>query len=131
MSIIFLIGRIIAGGYFLFNAFNHFTNVEGMKGYADSKGVPAPKVAVIGSGVLLALGGAGVLLGTLPQVAILLLLLFLLPTTPVMHDFWNAEGEERMTEQINFTKNLAIIGLLLMLLAFAGPDVAWPLSLTL
>ena len=35
-NIIFLIGRIIAGGYFLMGAYNHFTKLEMMAGYAKS-----------------------------------------------------------------------------------------------
>lgn len=126
MSIVFLVGRIILGGYFLFNAFNHLTNVDQMEGYAASKDVPLPRMAVIGTGVLLALGGAGIVLGFAPQLAILLLLLFLLPTTFMMHEFWSLEGEERMNERVNFTKNLALVGALLMLLTLSS---GWPLSL--
>lgn len=126
MDIIFLIGRILLGGYFLMSAYNHFKGLDGMTGYAASKNVPMPKMAVIGTGALMALGGLGVLLGVFPQLAILLLILFLLPTTFMMHDFWNAEGEARQAEQINFTKNIALVGALLMLLAITTP---WMLSL--
>ena len=50
-KIAFLIGRIIAGGFFLMNGFNHFAKLNMMTGYAKSKGVPAPAIAVDGSGV--------------------------------------------------------------------------------
>jgi len=50
MEIAFLIGRIIVGVYYLFNAASHFMQLEMMSGYAGSKGVPAPKSAVAGSG---------------------------------------------------------------------------------
>lgn len=126
MEIIFLIGRILLGGYFLMSAYNHFTGLEGMTGYAASKNVPMPKVAVISTGALLGLGGLGILFGVFPQLAILLLILFLLPTTFMMHDFWNAEGEAKQSEMINFTKNIALVGALLMLLALVTP---WMLSL--
>lgn len=126
MEIIFLIGRILLGGYFIMSAVNHFKDLEAMTGYADSKSVPMPKVAVITAGVIMALGGLGVLLGTFPQLAILLLILFLIPTTFMMHDFWNAEGQEKQMEMINFTKNLALVGALLMLLVISTP---WLMSL--
>lgn len=126
MEIIFLIGRILLGGYFIFSAVNHFKDLEAMTGYANSKNVPMPKVAVMVTGAMLALGGLGILLGSFPQLAILLLILFLLPTTLMMHDFWNAEGQEKQMEMINFTKNLALVGALLMLLALSTP---WLMSL--
>ena len=55
-NIAFLIGRVIVSGFFLMNAFNHFAQLNMMTGYAKSKGVPAPALAVGGSGVLLLLG---------------------------------------------------------------------------
>lgn len=126
MNIVFLVGRIILGGYFLNSGINHFRNLTFMSGYAESKNVPLPTAAVAGTGLLLLAGGAGIVLGVLPQIAILLLLLFLLPTTLIMHDFWNADEDEAMNEQINFMKNFALMGALLMLLAMSG---GWPLSL--
>jgi len=56
-SIAFLIGRVIVGCFCLMNGFNHFAQLNMMTGYAKSKGVPAPALAVGGSGVLLFLGG--------------------------------------------------------------------------
>lgn len=126
MEIAFLIGRIIFGGYFINSAVNHFKNHEQMVGYAQSKGVSNPAVMVPLTGVLLLLGGLGVVLGVTPRFALLLLVIFLLPTTVMMHDFWNAEGEEQMNEQINFFKNFALIGACLMLMAIPLP---WALSL--
>src|ERR1039457_3724115 len=55
-NIAFLVGRIIAGGFFLMNGFNHFAQLNMMTGYAKSKGIPAPALAVGGSGVLLFYG---------------------------------------------------------------------------
>ena len=56
-NIAFLIGRVIVGGFFLMNGFNHFAQLNMMTGYAKSKGIPAPALAVGGSGILLFLGG--------------------------------------------------------------------------
>jgi uncharacterized membrane protein YphA (DoxX/SURF4 family) len=121
METVFLIGRILFGGYFISSAINHFMDSETMTEYAESKNVPMPKIAVLGTGALMALGGLGIVLGAFPQLAILLLILFLLPTTVVMHDFWNAEGQEKQMEMINFTKNIALIGALIMLLTLSTP----------
>ena len=57
--IVFFIGRIMAGGFFLMNGINHFTKLGMMSGYAKSNGTPVPGLAVGGTGVLLLLGGAG------------------------------------------------------------------------
>lgn len=127
MSVVLLIGRIILGGYFLYAGIHHFTSLEYMSGYARMKGTPAPKAAVAGSGVLLVLGGLSLLLGVLPMIGCILLLIFLAGVSPMMHDFWKVQDpQQRAGEMINFTKNLALAGAVLMILAMPGP---WPLSL--
>jgi putative oxidoreductase len=126
-NILFLIGRIIVGGYFLMAAFNHFKNAGMMAGYAQSKGTPAPKLAVVGSGVLLLLGGASFLLGFHPTIGTILLVIFLLGVTFRIHAFWLvSDPMARMNEQAHFGKNMVMIGFLLMTLMIYRP---WPMSL--
>jgi hypothetical protein len=44
-----------------------------------------------------------------------------------MHDFWNDEAPEmRLMNQVNFTKNAALLG---AALALASIEEPWPLSL--
>jgi putative oxidoreductase len=126
MEWVLLIGRIIFGGFFAFSGLNHFMNLGMMSGYAESKGTPAPKVAVAGSGVLLLVGGLSVALGVLPVIGLLLIVVFLLPTSILMHDFWAAPEEEKMNEQINFMKNMGLAGAALALMYGAS---SWPLAL--
>ncbi|GBD11978.1 Inner membrane protein YphA [bacterium HR23] len=118
MDVLYLIGRIVVGAYFVFNGLNHFTRLSMMAGYAQSKGVPLPKLAVAGTGLLLLLGGLSVLLGFLPQIGAILLLVFLLPVTFWMHRFWEVKDQMMaMAEMVNFSKNLALAGFALILLA--------------
>jgi putative oxidoreductase len=42
------------------------------------------------------------------------LIVFLIPATLIFHPFWQASGMERMGQMINFMKNLAIMGGLLI-----------------
>ena len=118
MNTIHIIGQIILGGYFIMNAFNHFRNVNSMAGYAAAFKVPYPKLAVIGTGILLLVGGLGILLNYQVNIAIACLILFLIPTSIMMHAFWKiSDAGEKMGQQINFMKNMALVGALLMLLA--------------
>lgn len=124
MAILFLIGRIIFGGYFLLNAYNHIFKSAHMIGYAQSKGVPSPKLAIIGSGIVLTIGGLSMLLGLYPVVGVIALALFLIPVSFKMHDFWKIQDPmARMGERIQFEKNMALLGAALMLLAIATPWV--------
>jgi putative oxidoreductase len=126
MREMFLLGRLLFGGYFLFNAFNHFANVGMMSQYLASRGIPLPGLAVVATGILLAVGGLSVLLGVYPRIGVAALILFLVPVTLLMHQFWAAEGPARMTETANFTRNLALLGSAMMFSAIPEP---WPYSL--
>lgn len=118
----FLIGRIIFGAYWLMNAYNHFTKTPMMSDYAASKSVFMPKVAVIGTGVLLLIGGLSMITGIWPTVGIIALIIFLLGVTPMMHDYWKVQDPMmRMGQQVNFNKNIALLAALLMMLAIAQP----------
>ena len=126
-SIAFLIGRVIAGGFFLMNSFNHFAKLNMMAGYTRSKGIPAPELAVGGSGVLLFLGGLSLLLGYHPTIGAGLLVIFLLGVSFGIHNFWTIQDPQaKQGDMVNFLKNMTILGLLLMTLAIPRP---WPMSL--
>ncbi len=117
--ILFWIGRVIFGAYFLLNGVNHFLHLTEMAEFTETKKVPFPKIAVALSGILLIIGGLGILAGTFLQFTVLALVLFLLPTTIIMHNFWSIEDpKQRSMEITQFTKNLALLGAVLLLLGF-------------
>jgi uncharacterized membrane protein YphA (DoxX/SURF4 family) len=123
----FLAGRIILGMYYLMNAFNHFTMLGMMSQWVASKGVPLPTLAVLGTGLLLLLAGLSILLGIYPRIGVLLLVIFFLPVTFMMHNFWSeTDPMMRMNQMVQFMKNLALMGSALIFLAIPEP---WPLSL--
>ncbi len=64
------------------------------------------------------MGSALLLLGIGVRFGAFLLLAFLVPTTFVFHHFWLLEGADQNIQMIMFLKNLAIVGGLLLLLAF-------------
>ena len=126
-NIAFVIGRVIVCGFVFMNGFNHFAQLKMMTGYAKSKGIPAPALAVGGSGVLLFFGGLSLLLGYHPTIGAALLVIFLLGVSFGIHNFWTVQDQQaRIGEMTHFLKNMAILGLLLMTLAIPRP---WPMSL--
>ena len=126
-DIALLIGRIIAGGFFLMNGVNHFAKLNVMAGYAKSKGTFAPALSVGGTGVILLLGGASLLLGYHPTIGAALLVVFLLGVSFSIHNFWAIqEPQAKMMEMANFMKNMGLLGLVLMTVAIPRP---WPMSL--
>ena len=118
MQILFLIGRILLGGYFIYSGYNHFKNLANMAGYAAMKKVPMARAAVITTGVMLTLGGLSIVLNRFAILGMCLVVLFLIPTTIVMHAFWKeTEPNARMMERIQFMKNVGLIGALLLLVS--------------
>jgi uncharacterized membrane protein YphA (DoxX/SURF4 family) len=122
IAILLLIGRIIFGIYWLNVAYSHFKNSAMLAGYAQSKGVKAPKTGVIGSGILALLGGLSILLGAWPRIGIALLVIFLIGVTLRIHNYWTiTDPHAKQMDKVQFMKNVAIIGALLMVFAVALP----------
>jgi uncharacterized membrane protein YphA (DoxX/SURF4 family) len=126
MKAVFLLGRLIFGGFFLYNGLHHFQERRAMAQYVSSKSVPAPHVAVTATGAMLLLGGASILLGIKPKIGTLAIMGFLAGVSPVMHDFWRVENDaERQQQMSHFMKNVAMLGAALSLMAMPEP---WPVS---
>lgn len=125
MNALFIVGRMLYGGFFVFNGINHFLKLGFLAGYAGTKGVPVPQAAVVVTGAMLVLGGLSILLGARPRIGVALIVLFLLPTSFIMHDFWSLEDPmQKAAQQVNFMKNLALAGAALMMLAVPEPWLA-------
>lgn len=109
-GIALLVARILFGGVIAFTGLNHFLQAEQMTGYAQHKGLPAPKVSVLGSGAVLVLGGLAIVTGVFPVLGAIAIAVFLLVAGITMHDFWAVSEEEQQTEMTQFLKNVALAG---------------------
>jgi uncharacterized membrane protein YphA (DoxX/SURF4 family) len=121
MDILFFVGRILLGGYFIIQAYNHLVKSDQLAAYASHKGVPNAKIAVIGSGLLLLLGGYCILAGVRITLGVAALTLFLIPVTFKMHSFWKETGDARMADKVQFMKNMAILGAIWMITMIPTP----------
>jgi uncharacterized membrane protein YphA (DoxX/SURF4 family) len=122
----FMIGRLLFGGFFLYNGINHLKQRQSLTQYAAAKNVPAADKAVTASGVALILGGASILLGVKPKFGTAMIIGFLASVSPVMHDFWKQQDpNQRMNDMVNFSKNMALLG---AALALMGVEEPWPAS---
>lgn len=126
MEYLFLVGRVLYGGFFVMSGLDHFRKVGMMAPYAAMKGVPAPKLAVTGSGALILLGGLSIILGFRPEWGVLLISLFLIPVTFTLHNFWaDTDPQMRQGNLVNFKKNIALLGAAWMFLMIPTP---WAMS---
>ena len=129
-SLVFLIGRILFGAVIAYMGLNHFLNTDDLAGYAEMKGVPAPRASVLLSGGTLLFGGLSIVLGAYPLLGAGALITFFVLVTPKMHDFWNIDDPQmKQNDLINFEKNVALLGASLVFLTLASE--AWPYALGL
>jgi putative oxidoreductase len=112
-----LLGRALIAYLFIPGGWGKLTGFSGTVAYIASQGVPLPEVAAaiavaaeLGLGLLL-------LVGWKARWVALGLAIFVAVITPVFHAYWNAPEAARMMQKINFDKNLAVIGGLLVLAA--------------
>jgi len=113
-----VVGRIFLVGIFLSSAvMNKIPNFESVSGYMSSAGVPLPKVMLAGAITFLLAGSLSILIGYKARVGALLLFVFLALASYFFHDFWNMTGDAVQAQQIQFMKNLALMGAMLMIMA--------------
>ena len=118
---IVLTGRLLYSAIFLMTALSHFSSQA--VAYAAAAGVPFPSIAVPAAGIVAIAGGLSILLGYRARVGAWLLVLFLVPVTLTMHNFWAVKDPMMAQMQmVMFMKNLSMLGGALLISQFgAGP----------
>lgn len=113
--IILLIARILLIIIFLGASFGIITNFAGTQEFVSSLGIPAAAFFLVIALLLKIVGGLSVLLGYKTKLGAILLLIFIIPVTFIVHTKFGDQNQ-----LTHFMKNLAIIGGLLLLIA-TGP----------
>ncbi|PYP51915.1 MAG: DoxX family protein [Gemmatimonadetes bacterium] len=121
MRYIVAVGRVLYSLIFLMTILGHFS--QGYIGYAAQAGVPAAALLVPLSGVIAIAGGLSVALGYQAKLGAWLLVLFLVPVTLAMHNFWTVtDPMMRGMQMALFMKNVSMLGAALLIAYFgAGP----------
>ena len=123
-----LVGRILFSMVFVMSGISHLTNLQMMTGYAQSKGLPAPKAMTALSGIVIMVAGALLIVGYTRFIAAGLLFVFLLATSFMFHAFWKeTDPGAKMNEMIHFLKDMALAGAALFIAFYGGHP--WPMSL--
>lgn len=121
MSYVVLLGRILFAAIFIIAGPGHFS--ANTISYGVSKGVPLASIAVPLSGFIAMAGGLSILLGFKAKYGAWLIVLFLVPVTIMMHNFWAIPNPaQAQMQQVMFMKNLSMLGGALLLAHFgSGP----------
>jgi putative oxidoreductase len=114
------VGRLCIGSLYVWAAIAKLANWKGTVTYMKSKQLPLTFLLLPMAVLMQLSGGALIALGYYTRIGALILICFTIPAAIKMHNFWNVSGEMRTIEKTLFMKDVAIVGALLILLAF-GP----------
>ena len=120
-NLLVVLGRVFFAAIFVLSGPGHFSNHT--IGYGASQGVPLASIAVPFSGLIAMAGGLSVLLGYRAKLGAWLIVVFLVPVTLMMHNFWAVHDPVMAQMQmVMFMKNISILGGALLISQFgAGP----------
>ena len=115
------IGRVLFALIFVASMVGHVSSAEISE--AAAHGVPLVPVAVPLAGIIALVGGLSIMLGYRARFGALLLVVFLVPVTLIMHRFWGLPDPQlAMMQRIHFLKNLSLVGTSLLIMYFgSGP----------
>jgi putative oxidoreductase len=115
-----LVGRVLLAVLFIISGYGKIGGFDGTVQALAGKGMPLPTVAAAIALAIEFLGGLMLAVGWKARWVAVVIVLFTIAASFLFHDFWNLADAARRTNQVMFMKNIAIIGGLLMVVAF-GP----------
>jgi putative oxidoreductase len=135
--LIYTLGRIFVPLTFVVSGYRHFMSIGALAKLFADKNVPVPMQLETWTGMpryeVLAYAGAAievlcgimVLIGFKTRFAAVVLILYLIATTAIGHDFWNMEGAAQVANEAQALQNLSIMGALLMIAGVGAGKVSF------
>ena len=109
------VGKVGLVAFFIMSGVNHLTRYQGMKGYAQARGVPMPGPAVIVSGLMMLAGSVMILFNWHPVWGAGLVMIFLIAAAFLVHHFWSeTDPMAKVNESAHFWKDLTMAAGLLV-----------------
>ncbi|HXF15520.1 MAG TPA: DoxX family protein [Burkholderiales bacterium] len=117
-----LVGRILLALIFIISGFGKIMGFDATLGYIRSAGLPFAQLSAMAAIVVELGGGILLVLGWKARWAAAALFVFVLVAALYFHAFWASPPDQAMMQQIQFMKNLAIMGGMLYIVAYgSGP----------
>lgn len=117
---VLLLGRLLLVVLFILFGFNKLTSFTATIGQMKGAGLPLPELAAAIAVIMEFFVGIAIALGFWTRTLAVLLAIYTLATAFISHRYWTMTGPAQFGNEINFYKNLSIIGGLL-LLSVTGP----------
>jgi putative oxidoreductase len=118
---VLLVARILLVLLFVIFGWKKLTGFGGTVAYFAHSGVPFPPLAAVIAVGMEFFAGLAIAVGLFTRPLALLMALYTLGTALLGHPFWHLAGAARIENEINFLKNVGLIGgFLLLYLTGAG-----------
>ena len=111
------LGRLFIAAIFIITGVMHIWHWHEKALGLGAKGMPFPDFFLACAVILMIGGGILLITGQKPRLAAIALLVFMVPTTLLYHNFWAVPAADYQGQLIQFLKNLSIIGGLLVFLS--------------
>jgi len=112
---IILVGRILLALLFIIFGWGKLMDYSGTVQYMIHVGSPVPPIAAVVAIVMETIAPLAIIFGVATRPVALLLALYTLGTALIGHHYWTMTGMDRFQNEINFFKNISIIGGFLLL----------------
>ena len=119
-DVLILLARVLLMVLFLVTGWKKLTNFSATVSYMASTGSPIPKLSTVIAIAMECVIAIAIIVGVYTRPLALLYIVFTLMTALMGHRFWEATGADREGQEINFFKNISIMGGLLLLVV-TGP----------
>ncbi len=110
-----LLARILLVLLFLIFGWTKMANYSATVGYFASQNLPMPAIAALVAIIMEFAVGLALLVGAFTRPLAVLLAIYTLATGLIGHPFWTMTGAAHQANEINFFKNICIVGGLLLL----------------
>jgi putative oxidoreductase len=108
------LGRLLLSVIFILSGVQKLMHFSQTASMMAGKGIPLATVALALSIAVEVGGGLLLIIGYKVRYVAMVMALFLVPVTLTFHNFWAFQGAAREMQMVNFLKNLAIMGGLLV-----------------
>ncbi|HEX2760492.1 MAG TPA: DoxX family protein [Rhizomicrobium sp.] len=119
-----LLGRILLAALFLPAGVEKLLDLQGTIGAVAGAGMPLANIVGPIGAAIEALAPLLLAIGLFTRFSAAALIVFTAVASYYFHHFWNMTGEDRMTNEINFWKNMAVIGGLFYVLGYGAGRIA-------
>ena len=117
-----LVGRILLAAIFVWSGLGKLGSFAGTVGYIQSAGLPAAQLLAVVAIIIELGGGLLLVLGWKARWGAAALCVFVFLAAIFFHAFWAAAPDQAYMQQIQFMKNLAMMGGLLYVVVYgSGP----------